>query len=290
LTSVNQEPPKQDPPGLITSPDASADLLANSLGDYVRIVARRIRSGESGALPVIIGLVVVVIYFQARNSLFLSPGNLVNLLIQGAPYIILGMAEVFVLLLGEIDLAVGFTGAVAAVITAWTVFSVPWWLAIILGLGTGAFIGLVFGLLPRNRILLCKCLVTRQIHLGLGEQALIVRKLAFGLCLRNLVRTIIDLRQKVSFVDELAFDKSDTDKLAADLGLHGDRSKRRYGAKCIDDDSDIAGAYRGGTDRLGPRILKSAARCRAGLEQTHSLVSGDEETEHNDGADDDPVF
>ena len=48
MTSVNQEPPKQDPPGLITSPDASADLLANSLGDYLRIVSRRIRSGEVG--------------------------------------------------------------------------------------------------------------------------------------------------------------------------------------------------------------------------------------------------
>ena len=98
-------------------------MLANSLGEYLRIQLRRIRSGESGALPVVIGLVAIVIYFQARNSLFLSPGNLVNLLIQGAPYIILGMAEVFVLLLGEIDLAVGFTGAVGAVITAWTVFS-----------------------------------------------------------------------------------------------------------------------------------------------------------------------
>jgi len=126
---------------------ASPEVIADSLGEYLRLLFRRIRSGESGALPVTIGLVAIVIYFQARNSLFLSPGNLVNLLIQGAPYIILGMAEVFVLLLGEIDLSVGYSGAVCAVITAWSVFSVPWWVAILLGLATGAVIGTIFGLL-----------------------------------------------------------------------------------------------------------------------------------------------
>src|SRR3984957_909224 len=127
MTSVNQEPPKQDPPDLITSPDASADLLANSLGDYVRIVARRIRSGESGALPVIVGLVVVVIYFQARNSLFLSPLNLVNLLAQSSFIITLGTEEIFVLLLGM--LADGF----------------PWWAAVIVALAGCAVYGALQG-------------------------------------------------------------------------------------------------------------------------------------------------
>jgi D-xylose transport system permease protein len=159
---------------------AAPEVLANSLSEYLRIQLRRIRSGESGALPVVIGLVAIVIYFQARNSLFLSPGNLVNLLIQGAPYIILGMAEVFVLLLGEIDLAVGFTGAVGAVITAWTVFSVPWWLAIILGLGTGAFIGLVFGLLI-TRLGLPSFVVTLAGLLGLqGLMIVLVARSGHG--------------------------------------------------------------------------------------------------------------
>jgi D-xylose transport system permease protein len=156
------------------------EVMANSLGEYGRIQLRRIRSGESGALPVIIGLVAIVIYFQARNSLFLSPGNLVNLLIQGAPYIILGMAEVFVLLLGEIDLAVGFTGAVAAVITAWTVFSVPWWIAIILGLGTGAALGLLFGLLI-TRLGLPSFVVTLAGLLGLqGLMIVLVARSGHG--------------------------------------------------------------------------------------------------------------
>jgi D-xylose transport system permease protein len=151
---------------------AAPEVMAGSLGEYTKIQLRRIRSGESGALPVVIGLVAIVIYFQVRNSLFLSPGNLVNLLIQGAPYIVLGMAEVFVLLLGEIDLAVGYTGAVAAVITAWTVFSLPWWIAIILGLATGAVLGLIFGLLI-TRLGLPSFVVTLAGLLGL-EGLLIV--------------------------------------------------------------------------------------------------------------------
>jgi D-xylose transport system permease protein len=87
---------------------------------------------------------------------------------------------VFVLLLGEIDLAVGFTGAVAAVITAWTVFSVPWWLAIILGLGTGAFIGLVFGLLI-TRLGLPSFVVTLAGLLGLqGLMIVLVARSGHG--------------------------------------------------------------------------------------------------------------
>ena len=165
------ETPENDPAAADVA-QAAPEVLANSLGEYTRIMLRRIRSGESGALPVLIGLVAIVIYFQARNSLFLSPGNLVNLLIQGAPYIILGMAEVFVLLLGEIDLAVGYTGAVSAVIIAWSVFSLPWWLAIILGLATGLFIGLIFGFLI-TRLRLPSFVVTLAGLLGL-EGVLIV--------------------------------------------------------------------------------------------------------------------
>jgi D-xylose transport system permease protein len=145
---LNQEPPKQEPPELITSPDASADLLANSLSDYIRIVTRRIRSGESGALPVIIGLVVVVIYFQARNSLFLSPLNLVNLLAQSAFIITLGMAEIWVLLLGDIDLAAGFTAACGAVVALWMLaLGDPWWAAVLVSLAGCAAYGALQGII-----------------------------------------------------------------------------------------------------------------------------------------------
>ena len=183
-TETSQPPPESaehgDDLAAAAAQTAAPEVIANSLGEYVRIQFRRIRSGESGALPVVIGLVAIVIYFQARNSLFLSPGNLVNLLIQGSPYIILGMAEVFVLLLGEIDLAVGFTGAVAAVVTAWSVFSVPWWVAIILGLATGAFLGLVFGVLI-TRLRLPSFVVTLAGLLGLqGLMIVLVARSGHG--------------------------------------------------------------------------------------------------------------
>ena len=180
-TETHQPPPESAEQGdEIAAGTAAPEVLADSLGDYTRMQLRRIRNGESGALPVTIGLIAIVIYFQARNSLFLSPGNLVNLLIQGTPFIVLGMAEVFVLLLGEIDLAAGYTGAVAAVITAWAVFSLPWWLAILCGLGTGALLGLFFGTLI-TRLRLPSFVVTLAGLLGLqGVLILLVARSGHG--------------------------------------------------------------------------------------------------------------
>ena len=184
VSTETHQPPESAEQGdeLATEAERAAapEVIAGSLGEYLRLMFRRIRSGESGALPVTLGLIAIVIYFQVRNSLFLSPGNLVNLLIQGSPYIILGMAEVWVLLLGEIDLSVGYSGAVCAVITAWAVFSVPWWVAILLGLATGAVIGTIFGLLI-TRLALPSFVVTLAGLLGLqGLLILLVARSGHG--------------------------------------------------------------------------------------------------------------
>ena len=145
MTSVNQEPTEEE---IMATPDASADLLANSMGDYLRIVGRRVKSGESGALPVIVGLIVIVIFLQLKNSLFLSAGNLVNLMAQSAFIITLGMAEIFVLLLGDIDLAAGFTAACAAVIALWMLaLGDPWWAAVIVALIAAAAYGALQGII-----------------------------------------------------------------------------------------------------------------------------------------------
>jgi D-xylose transport system permease protein len=164
---VNQEPPPTNT-DIVTSPDASADLLANNFGDYVRIVARRIRSGESGALPVIVGLIVIVIFFYAKNSLFLSAGNLVNLIAQSAFIITLGMAEIFVLLLGDIDLAAGFTAACGAVVALWMVaLGDPWWAAVLVALAVTAAYGAVQGIIIA-RLGLPSFVVTLAGQLGLS--------------------------------------------------------------------------------------------------------------------------
>jgi D-xylose transport system permease protein len=120
---------------------AASEVIADSLGEYTRMWWTRVRAGESGALPVLIGLAAIIVYFDIRSSVFLSAGNLVNLLTQAAWIVVLGMAEVFVLLLGEIDLSIGYSSAMGAVITAWMVspsVHLPWWLAVLAGLAVPA--------------------------------------------------------------------------------------------------------------------------------------------------------
>jgi D-xylose transport system permease protein len=147
---------------------ASADLLANSMGDYLRIMGRRVRSGESGALPVIVGLVAIVIFFQVENSLFLSAGNLVNLMAQSAFIITLGMAEIFVLLLGDIDLAAGYTAACGAVVALWMLaLGDPWWVAVLVSLAACAAYGAVQGIII-SKLGLPSFVVTLAGQLGLS--------------------------------------------------------------------------------------------------------------------------
>jgi D-xylose transport system permease protein len=127
------------------------ELVADSLGDYAKAWFARLRSGESGVLPVILGLVIITAIFQTLNSKFLSAGNLVNLLVQGAVFMLLAMAEVWVLLLGEIDLSAGFVAGVSGVIVAELLTSAhgswPWWAACLAALAVCAVIGLFQGTL-----------------------------------------------------------------------------------------------------------------------------------------------
>ena len=66
----------------------------------------------------IIGLAVIGAIFQSLNGHFLSPVNLTNLLVQGAVFMLLGMGEVFALLLGDIDLSIGFVSGLGGVVAA----------------------------------------------------------------------------------------------------------------------------------------------------------------------------
>ncbi|MCW2967607.1 MAG: inner-rane translocator [Solirubrobacteraceae bacterium] len=138
-----------DPPDEPTAPDVAAltvaapEVLADSLQEYMRAWLVRIRSGGSGALPIIAGLVVIVVFFQIEQSTFLTSVNIVNLLVQAAEFILLGVAEIFALLLSEIDLSIGYTAAVGAFIIAELIappVNLPWWIAILAGIAvTGGF-------------------------------------------------------------------------------------------------------------------------------------------------------
>jgi len=132
------------------------EVLADSLGDYLRAWWKRIRGGESGAIPIIIGLIVICIFFEVQSSAFLTATNIVNLFVQAAFIILLGLAELYALILSEIDLSVGFVGAVGAAIALALIGSPadwPWWAGLIVGMSACLVIGAFQGaLITRLRI------------------------------------------------------------------------------------------------------------------------------------------
>jgi D-xylose transport system permease protein len=123
----------------VDAADIPPELVAQSLRQYLRAWWLRIRSGDSGVLPVVLGIVVVAVAFQIANSKFLSAQNLVNLFEQSTIYMLLAMAEIFVLLLGEIDFSVGLLMGLSSVVVAELVqpspgAAFPWWATIIVAL------------------------------------------------------------------------------------------------------------------------------------------------------------
>jgi len=124
------------------------ELVAESLGEYVRVWLTRIRGGETGVLPVVAGLLLVSILFESLNSHFLEARNLVNLLVQGSAYMLLAMGEIFALLLGEIDLSIGFVSGIGGIVMAELLkvqYGWPWWAAIAAALISCAAIGALQG-------------------------------------------------------------------------------------------------------------------------------------------------
>ncbi len=124
-------------------------LLRDQLGGAARAFVRRVRGGDIGSLPVVVGLVVIWAVFQALSPDFLSPGNLVNLALQCAAVGTIAIGIVLVLLLGEIDLSVGSVSGLAAAILGQGLTSLGWplWLVLLVALAVGAAAGLLYGLL-----------------------------------------------------------------------------------------------------------------------------------------------
>ncbi len=152
VSSVAVAGERDDAGGLSGTSAATAapELLAQSLVDYTKIWLRKVRSGESGALPVILGLVVLGIYFQASKHEFLSALNIFNLMGQAGWIITIAMAEACVLLLGEIDLSVAFNASIGATIMAWMVSihnPFPTGIAILVGVAVCGAIGAIEGLI-----------------------------------------------------------------------------------------------------------------------------------------------
>ncbi|HEY2643876.1 MAG TPA: sugar ABC transporter permease, partial [Galbitalea sp.] len=110
---------------------------------------KRVRTGDLGSLPVIIGLVLISIIFQILNPAFLSPQNISDLLFGSASIGVTAIGIVLVLLLGQIDLSVGSMAGVSSALfgVLFVRAQLPEWGIIIAALAAGALVGLVYGFL-----------------------------------------------------------------------------------------------------------------------------------------------
>ena len=119
---------------------------AEGFGGAVSAFVDRIRSGDLGALPVIVGLVVIWTVFTSLNPIFLSADNLVNLLFDCSTTGVIALGIVCVLMLGQIDLSVGSMSGFASALVGMLWVNQGWPLpaAIVVALGVGGAIGVLY--------------------------------------------------------------------------------------------------------------------------------------------------
>ena len=117
--------------------------LRNSLEDYWS----RVKAGDIGSLPAVLGLIVLCIVFGLMSNVFITAGNFANLLTQAAAVTVIAMGLIFVLLLGEIDLSAGFASGVcgAVLVILITNHGVAWPLALLASIAVGAILGFSIG-------------------------------------------------------------------------------------------------------------------------------------------------
>ncbi|WP_028653859.1 sugar ABC transporter permease [Nocardioides sp. J54] len=120
---------------------------AGTLREAARDYLNRVRGGDMGSLPALLGLLVLFVIFGLTTDSFFTNLNLANLTVQAAPICVLAMALVPVLLIGEIDLSAGVASGTGAAITALAIVDhgQPWPVAVVAGIACGAVIGLAIG-------------------------------------------------------------------------------------------------------------------------------------------------
>jgi D-xylose transport system permease protein len=121
-----------------------------SVSGAARAYLERVKAGDVGSLPVVLGMIVITIYFTAQSSVFFTAVNFDNLITQMAATTLIAIGVVFVLLLGEIDLSIGYVSGIAGVTVAYfqvpgSNHRLPGIVAILLAIAVGALIGLLQG-------------------------------------------------------------------------------------------------------------------------------------------------
>jgi D-xylose transport system permease protein len=174
------------------APESPRGALLEAFHAYVG----RVRGGDVGPLPAILGLVVLFVVFSAlQGNTFTNSFNFANLLIQSSPVIVIAMGIVFVLLIGEIDLSAGWTAGVAGATlgVVCTNHGWPWYLGVVVCLGTGLVIGLFNGLLVAW-VGIPSFVVTLAMYLAL--QGLLLKIIGEGGTIRIQSQTILDVMAK----------------------------------------------------------------------------------------------
>jgi simple sugar transport system permease protein/D-xylose transport system permease protein len=122
-------------------------IQSQSPGVQLRLLLRRLQGGQVGALPVVLGLVLIFAIFESLNHFFLSSGNLVDLLTQCAAVGTISIGIVLVLLVGQIDLSVGSMSGVASAIlgVGFVLHHWPLWLTMAAALVAGIVVGTIYG-------------------------------------------------------------------------------------------------------------------------------------------------
>ncbi|WP_371534934.1 MULTISPECIES: sugar ABC transporter permease [unclassified Streptomyces] len=155
--SIDKTPAVDVAPAAVDAPAPAADAVAavdprllvreQGFAGYLSEFRRKIRAGELGSIPVIVGLIVIAAIFQSVNSRFLTAGNLTDISVTMVGTGMIAVGIVFVLLLGEIDLSVGSVSGVSG--AAFAVLNVTHgmnqWLALVLAILTGTVAGAIHG-------------------------------------------------------------------------------------------------------------------------------------------------
>ncbi|MEU0331996.1 sugar ABC transporter permease [Streptomyces sp. NPDC006193] len=153
--NLDKTPEPQDAP--VVNPEAAAAavtavdprLLVREQGllGYWSEFKRKMKAGELGSLPVVLGLAIICIIFQVLNSEFLSAQNISNITVTMVGTGMISVGIVFVLLLGEIDLSVGSVSGAASALAAVLTVNQGWpeWMAVLVAIAAGAAIGALHG-------------------------------------------------------------------------------------------------------------------------------------------------
>jgi D-xylose transport system permease protein len=138
-----------------TSLDRSDTRVTQAVGMRGATMAfvDRVRSGDLGSLPVVVGLIIIWAVFTALNPIFVSPNNSVNLLFDASTTGVIALGVVCVLMLGEIDLSVGSMSGVGSALIGvlWVNNGVPLLVAVFGAVLVGLVVGLVYAFL-RTRL------------------------------------------------------------------------------------------------------------------------------------------